>query len=319
MLNNLAVVAYQDGDYGQARANLERSLAILEAELGPDHPDVGTLVNNLGMISRRQGDNRGAAAYLERHLEQSRKVLGPRHPDVAMILRNLAFAERALGEFATSRSRLEESLSILEDAMGAASFPAANALSSLADLAVREGRLDAAAQHNADALDILSRPDNSQQRRRRLRVLEAQARVARLRGESDEAGRLCRLAVAEAEALPDPAAEAARCRLQLAMVARVRGDTSAADRMYAEAAEDLRLDRATFLDDPTDVASRAAYLAQSGERAPAYRLLDLALDAGHVDAWTPANPDLASLVGDPRWDAFVAELEGRLETGGDEG
>jgi serine/threonine protein kinase/tetratricopeptide (TPR) repeat protein len=316
VLNNLAVAAFQAGDLDRARGALERSLAVLERDLGPDHPDVGTLVNNLGMIARRQGDNRAAIAYFERDIELSRRVLGSDHPDMASVLRNLGFAHMALGEYEPARAALEESRAIIETALGADSLQAGNAHGVLADLAVREGRWDEAAASAERALAAYRIPENPQQRRKRLRLLEGRARIARLRGEIETARRSCRTAVHEAEALPDPATEAARCRIQLALIALAEGQDAEAAARFEQATSGMPADRATFLDDPSDSASRAAFLAQKGDPEAAFALLDLAIRSGTVDAWIARNPDLSPLQGDPRWSGFTQRLRDGLERDG---
>lgn len=315
VLNNLAVAAYQAGDLGRARNALERSLAILEPELGPDHPDVGTLVNNLGMIARRQGDNRSAITYFERDLALLRRVVGDRHPDVASTLRNVGFAHMALGEYARARSAFVESLSVIEVAVGPESLQAANAHGVMADLAVREGRLEDAEEAVERALEGYENTANPQQRRKRLRLLEARARVARLRGDHDTARSACRRAVAEASLLPDPTVEAGRCRIQLALLMLDSGDHDTAHALFREATAEMPEDRATFLDDPADTASRAVFYARAGEIDRAFEHLELGIESGRLDAWIAHNPDLAPLHGDPRWAPFVERLRARLEGG----
>ncbi|KAB2870649.1 MAG: tetratricopeptide repeat protein, partial [Burkholderiaceae bacterium] len=44
-LNDLAGLFYGTGDYTRARPLYERSLAIYEKALGPEHPDVATSLN----------------------------------------------------------------------------------------------------------------------------------------------------------------------------------------------------------------------------------------------------------------------------------
>ncbi len=61
-LNNLAALHQAQGDYAAARPLYERALAIREAALGPEHPDVATSLNNLAGLHYAQGDVRGGAA-----------------------------------------------------------------------------------------------------------------------------------------------------------------------------------------------------------------------------------------------------------------
>ena len=72
------------GDLAGARAQFERALAISEAALGPDHPDVGTWRNNLGLVLQDLGDLAGARTQYERALAISEAALGPDHPTIGI-------------------------------------------------------------------------------------------------------------------------------------------------------------------------------------------------------------------------------------------
>jgi hypothetical protein len=54
-LNNLARLLQEQGELGAARPLYERSLAIRERALAPDHPDTTTVRNNLASLSRGVG------------------------------------------------------------------------------------------------------------------------------------------------------------------------------------------------------------------------------------------------------------------------
>ena len=51
-LNNLALMYQHQGQYAQAEPLYERSLAILGKAVGPDHPDVATVLENLATLYR---------------------------------------------------------------------------------------------------------------------------------------------------------------------------------------------------------------------------------------------------------------------------
>jgi tetratricopeptide (TPR) repeat protein len=87
------------GDLEGARAHFERALAIAEAALGLDHPNVATCVNNLGSVLRAMGELEGARAHFERALATFHKFLGEDHPNTVGVRRNLEIldAERRRG------------------------------------------------------------------------------------------------------------------------------------------------------------------------------------------------------------------------------
>ncbi len=80
---------YDDqGRYVEAEPLYQRSLAISEKALGPEHPDVATSLNNLAELYRDQGRYGEAEPLYQRSLAISEKALGPEHPDVAQSLEN---------------------------------------------------------------------------------------------------------------------------------------------------------------------------------------------------------------------------------------
>jgi Tfp pilus assembly protein PilF len=116
--NTLGVVLWAQGDLEGARAQLERSLAVSEAALGPDHLDVAVGHNNLGSVLWAQGDLEGARVKLERSLAVTEAALGPSHPEVAIRLNNLGGVLQALGDLEGARAQAERALAIGEAALG---------------------------------------------------------------------------------------------------------------------------------------------------------------------------------------------------------
>ena len=68
LLHEMGVYLRTVGAFDLARDVLERAQAIMEARLGPDHPDVATSLNNLAAVLRDQGDLAEARGLLERAL-----------------------------------------------------------------------------------------------------------------------------------------------------------------------------------------------------------------------------------------------------------
>ncbi|HAA26654.1 MAG TPA: kinesin, partial [Cyanobacteria bacterium UBA8553] len=67
---------YNQGQYAAAIPLAEQALTIREKVLGPEHPDVATILNNLGGLYREQGNFSKAEPLLQRSLAISEKVLG---------------------------------------------------------------------------------------------------------------------------------------------------------------------------------------------------------------------------------------------------
>lgn len=86
----LASLLQAQGDFVAARPLFERTLAIYERVLGPEHPDTATSLNNLAHLLQAQGDFVAARPLFERALTICKKVLGPEHPNTATVRDNLA-------------------------------------------------------------------------------------------------------------------------------------------------------------------------------------------------------------------------------------
>jgi Flp pilus assembly protein TadD len=91
---------------------LNRSLAIAEKKLGPDHPDVAQALNNLAAVYGKQGRSADAERLFKRSLAVFEKTLGANHPDVAGVLNNLAALYKAQGRTADAEPLFKRSAAI---------------------------------------------------------------------------------------------------------------------------------------------------------------------------------------------------------------
>jgi tetratricopeptide (TPR) repeat protein len=66
------------------------SVALLENEIGPQHPDTAQSLNNLGALLDSMGDYEAARPYYERALAIFEARLGPDHPHTQRVRGNLA-------------------------------------------------------------------------------------------------------------------------------------------------------------------------------------------------------------------------------------
>jgi CHAT domain-containing protein len=111
-LNNIALLYYTTGRYGEAAPLLQRSLAILEKALGPEHPDVAMSLNNIALLNDTTGRYAEAESLYKRSLAIREKALGPEHPDVAISLNNLAFLDAVINKHPESHKLFLHSFSI---------------------------------------------------------------------------------------------------------------------------------------------------------------------------------------------------------------
>jgi len=98
----------------------EEMQQILEANLGPEHPDVATTLNNLAGLYKSMGEYEKALPLYKRALDTREKVLGPEHPHVATTLNNLAALYYHIEKYEEALLLLERSLKILERKLGPA-------------------------------------------------------------------------------------------------------------------------------------------------------------------------------------------------------
>jgi tetratricopeptide (TPR) repeat protein len=117
-LNERAFELYKAGLYSEAISLAQRTLALVEKALGPDHPDVATSLNNLADLYRAQGRYADAEPLYKRSLAIHEKVLGPDHPNVALSLNNLAGLYLTQGRYAEAIPLAQRALTIRERALG---------------------------------------------------------------------------------------------------------------------------------------------------------------------------------------------------------
>jgi tetratricopeptide (TPR) repeat protein len=118
LFNQIGIYLKYRAEYAEAKRMYERALAIDEAALGPDHPQVATFANNLGEVLRAQGDLSGAKALFERAIAIDEAALGSNHPTVAIRLNNLGNVLRAQGDLSGAKALFERAIAIGEAALG---------------------------------------------------------------------------------------------------------------------------------------------------------------------------------------------------------
>ena len=140
LLNQAAEYLAERAQYAEAEPLYQRSLAIREKALGPDHPDVATSLNNLAALYDDQGKYAEAEPLYQRSLTILEKALGPDHPDVAVSLNNLAVLYRNQGKYAEVGPLHQRSLAIREKALGPDHPDVAVSLNNMALLYRKQGK-----------------------------------------------------------------------------------------------------------------------------------------------------------------------------------
>ena len=113
-LNNLARLYQAMGRYGEAEPLFQRSLSIIETQLGADHPNTATSLNNLAALYDSQGRYSEAEPLYKRSLLIREQQLGADHPDTAQSLNNLAVLNWSQDRFDQSLGFLARGLEVEE-------------------------------------------------------------------------------------------------------------------------------------------------------------------------------------------------------------
>jgi tetratricopeptide (TPR) repeat protein len=141
VLNNLANVLSDAGDFAAARGVCEKALAIREKQLGREHADVASTLNNLGTIFRNLEEFDEALRVLRRSLAIEEKVKGPDHLDVARPLGNLALVLKDMGKPEEGIPYVERALRIREHSLPEGHPLVAQTLNNLARVRLAAGDL----------------------------------------------------------------------------------------------------------------------------------------------------------------------------------
>ena len=126
--------------FKEAEPLYQRSLAIYEKILGPDHPNVATGLNNLAEIYRDQTKYAEAEPLYRRSLAIYEKELGPDDPQVAGTLNNLAHLFQQQGKHVEAMPLYQRALAIREEELGPDHPDVAQSLNNLAELYREQGK-----------------------------------------------------------------------------------------------------------------------------------------------------------------------------------
>jgi len=115
---SLGVAYLEHGDPKRAETHVRESLAIREATLGPDHPEMGTIYSSLGQLLAAQGRLDEAKAAFERSAVLVEREYGPSHPNTAASIDNLGAVHGELGDHLNARDLHRRALEIRSAALG---------------------------------------------------------------------------------------------------------------------------------------------------------------------------------------------------------
>jgi len=118
VLNEIALVYYNNANYEEAEPLYKRALALNEASFGKDHPEVATNLNNLAELYRVTNRLAEAEPLIKRALAIDEASFGKDHPKVATRLNNLAALYYATNRLAEAEPLYKRALEIYEKSLG---------------------------------------------------------------------------------------------------------------------------------------------------------------------------------------------------------
>ncbi len=98
VVNHLAEIHANNGEYAKAEPLYQRVLTIREKAWGAEHPEVANALSNLGLLYINASNYTKSEPFLRRTLEIRRKLFGEQHPAFALSLSNLARMHQGKGE-----------------------------------------------------------------------------------------------------------------------------------------------------------------------------------------------------------------------------
>ncbi|MBN8227225.1 tetratricopeptide repeat protein [Corallococcus macrosporus] len=155
--NNLGVLYFGEGLLPQAIEHYEKSLAVRERVLGPEHVDTVKVLTNLALVRKRQGRTREAREMYERALATQRRQLGPHHPTVANTLILLADARRALEGGRATLPLYTQALELRRAMLGDTHLATVRLHNDLGRIHEDLGEWDVAERYHAQALALTER------------------------------------------------------------------------------------------------------------------------------------------------------------------
>jgi tetratricopeptide (TPR) repeat protein len=141
LLNQLGLLFYSKARHREAEPLYRRALAIVEASLGPEHPEVAIRLNNLALLLKTTNRLAEAEPLYRRALAIDEASYGPEHPDVAIDLNNLAGLLYATNRLAEAEPLFRRALAIDEASLGPHHPNVATRLNNLALLLKTTNRL----------------------------------------------------------------------------------------------------------------------------------------------------------------------------------
>ncbi|MBX7080522.1 MAG: serine/threonine-protein kinase [Nannocystaceae bacterium] len=218
------------GELEQAQSVIEGARAVIDATVGPTHPDAAAATGILGVVLGRRGDPRGYA-LVQQAVEDLRQAYGPDHPALAPALGNVAALAIDRGDFVTARRALNESYALQVRRFGPDHLVLGPTLLKLATASLwsNDAKTGLDELERAERIFLAAGPNHPDL----WRVYRQKAYALAELGRIPEALDTGRRAVEALDRVPSPrASDRGDARLQLAWVQTLTGDNAGARVTY---------------------------------------------------------------------------------------
>jgi tetratricopeptide (TPR) repeat protein len=118
VLNRTGLYLGDHALYAQAELLYQRTLSIVEQQLGATHPDTASSLNNLAHLYEAQGRYSEAEPLYQRALAIRELQLGATHSDTATSLNNLAALFHVQGRYSEAEPLYQRALAVCEQQLG---------------------------------------------------------------------------------------------------------------------------------------------------------------------------------------------------------
>ena len=153
-LRLLALIQVDGSRFDEARASLDRALAVQRRSLPEGHPDFLLTLNDLAVVSQRTGDLARAEDLFREALDSYLRLYGEHHAHTAVVMGNVANVVFVRGRFEEAAALQEQVLANKRRAFGERHVFVADSLNALARAYSALGRHDEALEHARSSLAI---------------------------------------------------------------------------------------------------------------------------------------------------------------------
>jgi serine/threonine protein kinase/tetratricopeptide (TPR) repeat protein len=311
--SNLAWVLWKTGDFRGAWMHTEQALGVAQKALPPDDLTLADLLCRRGLLLQESARYDEARAPYERCLAIRERVLGPNNFAVGWTLFDLGLMNYRAARYQAARTYYDRALAVLQKAVGPGHMAVAYPVNELGVLAMRNGDLVTARSFLERALAIREQALGPNHPDVAWSLLTLAALLDRV-GEHEVARQFYERAVRiDEDAFGADNPETCRALTYLARSLQLHGSREDASRLYERTV--VLIQRSLASDNPwhpRNLYNLACLTALRGETKLAVARLREAVTRGFLDGVILDDPDLASLRGNPEFEAILAGVRRRL-------